>query len=154
MHYNNLVSAMWCLSLMSRNSDLLILRKCACSSSVYFLGMSKVPVLQNNRVLRWTNRRQGNKQRHLSHEGDDDSCPLLSSSQLSGFERNTFNDFFVSPNVHRLSLLFILEQICASKFAGFLCILIPGWTSLDVRYAFQAFKILISSLNSFGKRWQ
>lgn len=154
MHYNNLLSPLWCLSLVS---GLLIFRKCACLTSVYFLGRSKVPLLQI--ILQWqglsgqTAGKEVSKAIWVTKVEMTPVLPFHQAPSFSGFEIDLFTDSSISPNVHGLSLLFILEQIHVSKFSSFLCILIPGWTGLDVRYTFQAFKIVISSLNSSGERW-
>lgn len=52
--------------------------------------------------------------------------PFHKAPSFSGFEIDLLTASSISPNVHGLSLLLILEQIHVSKFSGFLCILIPG----------------------------
>lgn len=152
MRYKNLLSPVRCLSLMSRNSVLLIFRKCACLSSVYFLGRSKVPLLQNNLAMTGCLNgqiagKEVSKAIWVTKVEIPPVLPFHQAASFAGFEINLFTNSSVSPNVHGLSLLFISEHIHVSKFSSFLCMLIPGWTSLDVRYAFQAFRIIILSLN-------
>lgn len=131
MRYNNLLSPVRCCSLTSRNYGLLIFRKCACSSSVYFPGRSKVPLLQNNLAMTgWLKGqipgKEVSKAIWVTKVEMTPVLPFCQASSFSGFEINLFTDSSESPNVHGLSLLLILEQIHVSKFSSFLCILIPG----------------------------
>lgn len=86
---------------MSRNSGLLIFKKCAYSSSVYFLSRSKVPLLQN--YLAMTGCLNGqiagkevSKVIWVTKVAMTPVLPFHQAAGFSGFEINLFTDSSVS----------------------------------------------------------